>query len=420
MLSCARPLASAGLLAAAALSALLLPAAPARAQEADTCIANVTFDRKVSESYGRAENRATWGAESGGAVNIHNARWTFGAATIDLFVEVALQSERRCLSDLALRVTRRDGFAEAPRGYHYVGHWAADGGGAQVGDVFRRSATVWLYARRAGKGAARVLGDVALWASSDDADALRRRTQGMVSDGWRLQGMWDAYEVALGSAADLRGVASCGEDERAWAENGCAGHWTAGLLTRQVVNAAGRDPSEIASALGGRWVKKGECASCGQLVQTYSIGVTDETAVEKTTEVSRMIGGSVTVTGGGGLFEAAVEASREYTASQVESVVAGLQQSEGEEIEYTCPRGALWQWVTQVQWADGRATQAKTSLMTCTVAGDAPEDPTDISWQGCDAEQVAAELADTGKTPRSDRLAVKVGVDAGWRCKTGG
>lgn len=419
MLSRVKTLLSGGLFAAA-VSAALLPAAPARAQEAATCIANVTFDGEVSRSYGRAENRAIWGATSGGAVNLRNERWTFGLATIDLFVEVARQSERRCLEDLALRVTSADGFAEAPRGYHYVGHWRADGDGAVAGGVHRQHATVWLYAKRADRKARMVLGDVLVWASSDTREALERRTRSVREDGWALKGTWDAYETAIGTYYSQRGLGYCGSSEDSMARKGCLGHWTTGLFARQVANAAGRDPSETVAALSGRWLKRGECANCGQLVKTFSVGVTDETAVEKTREVSEMVGAAFTSTADLIGAEFAMEITGERTSSQGESVVNSLQQSSEEEIEYTCPRGAIWQWVTQVEWGDGRRTQANSDLMACTVAGDEPADPSDISWQGCDAEQVAADLADGGRIAKNDRLAARVGVDAGWRCKTGG
>lgn len=408
------------LVAGGLFGACAIASGAASAQEAASCITAVTFDQAVAGGFtGQRTTVGKWGVLSGGAVGETGVQYDFGPLTLHLFAEIAPQSRRECLEDLAVRVTRLGAVPETPPGYAYLGKWRPDRGGATAATgEHRDEAMVWLYARKAVQGAPQVLGEIRYFASSEDAWFFESTSRKALPAPWRLKGVWDPTGVAW--AGDLDTIWGKCERLPVILETGVCGAWHTGLFTKPVDNVAGRDPTTVATAFGGRWALLTQCPGCPEGQYTYSVGVANGKDVEKAKEFSKslsvMLGGELEHEFGIGKATAKIEVTGALDSLTRDSVVTSLQRSAEDGILQSCDRGALWQWQSSITWAQGESTLAKAQRLVCTVVGDAPADPNDVDWQGCDVEQVVGTVVDAEKLGPNARY--EVALD--WRCKQPG
>lgn len=148
----------------------------------------------------------------------------------------------------------------------------------------------------------------------------------------------------------------------------------------------------VAKTLSGRWVLLSTCSGCDTTQYSYETGVTNGSAITTKTSTMNSIAAGLNVEHSFGLPEVSqnkISLSFSYTREwgREEEVANSFTRSKSETLTQSCSKGALYQWVSTATLADASKIDAKSKIFVCTANGDIA-DNSNLSWNGCDTEQI--------------------------------
>lgn len=175
------------------------------------------------------------------------------------------------------------------------------------------------------------------------------------------------------------------------------------------------------SVVTGQWVELSNCNGCSDTNFQYVTGVTSGKSFGSTSETSRSIsltvGLSAEVNVPFGKVQPKVEWTGTMSESQARSIASSFESQQSSTFTQSCARGRLFQWETTAAIEDGSRSTARAKLFVCTGNDDYPANPRDISWVGCDAEEVFPQVNVDGGAKPGIRY---TSTGSWWQCKKKG